>query len=148
MIDQLRNEINRVFVGKADVTDNILVCLLASGHVLLEDMPGVGKTTLARVLAGATGLKFGRIQFTPDTLPSDVVGSTVYNMKTGTFDYREGTVMNQILLADEINRTSPKTQASLLEAMAPHAQRRRVVAGDGSMHRSPTIRTAFALAAK
>ena len=118
MIDQLRNEINRVFVGKADVTDNILVCLLASGHVLLEDMPGVGKTTLARVLAGATGLKFGRIQFTPDTLPSDVVGSTVYNMKTGTFDYREGTVMNQILLADEINRTSPKTQASLLEAMA------------------------------
>ena len=118
MIDQLRNEINRVFVGKADVTDNILVCLLAGGHVLLEDMPGVGKTTLARVLAGATGLKFGRIQFTPDTLPSDVVGSTVYNMKTGTFDYREGTVMNQILLADEINRTSPKTQASLLEAMA------------------------------
>lgn len=118
MIDQLRNEINRVFVGKAEVTDNILVCLLAGGHVLLEDMPGVGKTTLARVLAGATGLKFGRIQFTPDTLPSDVVGSTVYNMKTGTFDYREGTVMNQILLADEINRTSPKTQASLLEAMA------------------------------
>ena len=118
MIDKLRNEINRVFVGKADVTDNILVCLLAGGHVLLEDMPGVGKTTLARVLAGATGLRFGRIQFTPDTLPSDVVGSTVYNMKTGTFDYREGTVMNQILLADEINRTSPKTQASLLEAMA------------------------------
>jgi MoxR-like ATPase len=118
MIDKLRNEINRVFVGKADVTDNILVCLLAGGHVLLEDMPGVGKTTLARVLAGATGLKFGRIQFTPDTLPSDVVGSTVYNMKTGTFDYREGIVMNQILLADEINRTSPKTQASLLEAMA------------------------------
>lgn len=118
MIDKLRNEINRVFVGKADVTDNILVCLLAGGHVLLEDMPGVGKTTLARVLAGATGLKFGRIQFTPDTLPSDVVGSTVYNRKTGTFDYREGTVMNQILLADEINRTSPKTQASLLEAMA------------------------------
>lgn len=118
MIDKLRNEINRVFVGKADVTDNILVCLLAGGHVLLEDMPGVGKTTLARVLAGATGLKFGRIQFTPDTLPSDVIGSTVYNMKTGTFDYREGTVMNQILLADEINRTSPKTQASLLEAMA------------------------------
>ena len=118
MIDKLRNEINRVFVGKAVVTDNILVCLLAGGHVLLEDMPGVGKTTLARVLAGATGLKFGRIQFTPDTLPSDVVGSTVYNMKTGTFDYREGTVMNQILLADEINRTSPKTQASLLEAMA------------------------------
>ena len=118
MIDKLRNEINRVFVGKADVTDNILVCLLAGGHVLLEDMPGVGNTTLARVRAGATGLKFGRIQFTPDTLPSDVVGSTVYNMKTGTFDYREGTVMNQILLADEINRTSPKTQASLLEAMA------------------------------
>ena len=118
MIDKLRNEIYRVFFGKADFTDNILVCLLAGGHVLLEDMPGVGKTTLARVLAGATGLKFGRIQFTPDTLPSDVVGSTVYNMKTGTFDYREGTVMNQILLADEINRTSPKTQASLLEAMA------------------------------
>ena len=118
MIQSLRDRINKVFVGKKDVVDNVLICLLAGGHVLLEDVPGVGKTTLARTLAQAVRCSFGRIQFTPDTLPSDVTGMTVYNQKTGSFEYREGTVMNQILLADEINRTSPKTQAALLEAMA------------------------------
>jgi len=118
MIQDLRNRINRIFVGKEELVDLVLCCLLAGGHVLLEDVPGVGKTTLARTLAQSIRCSFGRIQFTPDTLPSDVTGATVYNMKTSEFDYREGAVMNRILLADEINRTSPKTQSSLLEAMA------------------------------
>ena len=117
-IETLRESINRVFIGKEDVVEDLLVCLMAGGHVLLEDVPGVGKTSLAGVLAKTTSCSFGRIQFTPDTLPGDVSGISVYNMKTGEFEYREGVVMNQILLADEINRTSPKTQASLLEAMA------------------------------
>lgn len=118
MLQELESAVNRVFVGKEDVVEKVLVCLLAGGHVLLEDVPGVGKTTLARVLAGAIQGSFGRIQFTPDTLPGDITGMSVYNMKTGEFVHRDGAVMHQILLADEINRTSPKTQASLLEAMA------------------------------
>ena len=118
MIDKLRTQINEYFVGKEDVVENVLICLLAGGHVLIEDVPGVGKTTLARVLAGSVDMSFGRIQFTPDTLPGDVTGLSVYNMKTGEFEYREGAIMRSILLADEINRTSPKTQSALLEAMA------------------------------
>ena len=114
----LRENINSVFVGKEDIVENLLICLLAGGHVLLEDVPGVGKTTLALTLAKSMDADFGRIQFTPDTLPGDVVGVSVYNMKSGEFEFRPGAVMNQVLLADEINRTSPKTQASLLEAMA------------------------------
>ncbi|MBO7632161.1 MAG: AAA family ATPase, partial [Lachnospiraceae bacterium] len=132
MIQELRDQINHIFVGKEEVVDNVLICLLAGGHVLLQDVPGVGKTTLARTLAKATSCTFGRIQFTPDTLPSDVTGMTVYNMKTSQFDYHEGTVMNQILLADEINRTSPKTQSSLLEAMAEGQ-----VTVDGTRHPLP-----------
>lgn len=116
--ERIRESINRVFVGKAKVVERVLICLLAGGHILLEDVPGVGKTTLARTLAKAVGCSMGRIQFTPDTLPGDIVGMSVYNMKTGEFEHRDGVVMNQILLADEINRTSPKTQSSLLEAMA------------------------------
>lgn len=118
MINKLREQLKTYFVGKEDVIENVLVCLLAGGHILLEDVPGVGKTTLARTLAKSVECDFGRIQFTPDTLPSDVVGTEIYNMKTGEFDIREGAVMHQIILADEINRTSPKTQSSLLEAMA------------------------------
>ena len=118
MISRLRDQVNEYFVGKEDVVDNVLICLLSGGHVLLEDVPGVGKTTLARVLADSTGADFGRIQFTPDTLPGDVTGMSIYNMKTGEFEYRQGAVMHNFLLADEINRTSPKTQSSLLEAMA------------------------------
>ena len=114
----LRENINSVFVGKEDIVENLLICLLAGGHVLLEDVPGVGKTTLALTLAKSMDADFGRIQFTPDTLPGDVVGVSVYNMKSGEFEFRPGAVMKQVLLADEINRTSPKTQASLLEAMA------------------------------
>ena len=105
-------------MGKENVVDDVLVCLLAGGHVLLEDVPGVGKTTLAKVLARLVGADFGRIQFTPDTLPSDVTGTSVYNAKTGDFEYREGAIMHNFILADEINRTTPKTQSSMLEAMA------------------------------
>lgn len=118
MLDKLREQINTVFVGKENVVDDVLVCLLAGGHVLLEDVPGVGKTTLAKVLAHLVGADFGRIQFTPDTLPSDVTGTSVYNAKTGDFEYREGAIMHNFILADEINRTTPKTQSSMLEAMA------------------------------
>ncbi len=118
MIDKLRGVLNEFFIGKSEIVDNLLICLLAGGHVLLEDVPGVGKTTLAKTLSKAVSLDFGRIQFTPDTLPSDVTGVSVLNMKTGEFEFREGAIMHQIILADEINRTSPKTQASLLEAMA------------------------------
>ncbi|MBO4653110.1 MAG: MoxR family ATPase [Lachnospiraceae bacterium] len=134
MIQDLKNRINRVFVGKEDVVDNVLTCLLAGGHVLLEDVPGIGKTTLAKTLAQALQCRFGRIQFTPDTLPSDVTGLYVYNQKSAEFEYREGPVMNQVLLADEINRTSPKTQASLLEAMAEGQ-----VTVDGVRHPLPDL---------
>ena len=132
IIKTLQENINRVFVGKGTVVDDVLTCLLAGGHILLEDVPGVGKTTLASVLAKSIDCSFGRIQFTPDTLPGDVAGASVYNMKTGDFEYRAGAVMNQILLADEINRTSPKTQASLLEAMAENQ-----VTVDGIVHPLP-----------
>ena len=117
IIDDLRAQINGIFIGKESVVEDVLTCLLAQGHILLEDVPGVGKTTLARTLARSMDCSFARIQFTPDTLPSDIVGLSVYNMKTGEFDVRCGAVMHQMILADEINRTSPKTQASLLEAM-------------------------------
>ena len=129
---KLRENINQFFVGKEDVVDNLLICLLAGGHVLLEDVPGVGKTTLALILAKSIGCSFGRIQFTPDTLPGDVTGVSVYHMNTGEFAYQDGAVMNQVLLADEINRTAPKTQASLLEAMAEGQ-----VTVDGVVHELP-----------
>lgn len=114
----LKKKMMEYFVGKEEIVENVLICLFAEGHLLLEDVPGVGKTTLAASVAGALSCDFGRIQFTPDTLPSDVLGTDIYNMKTGEFEFREGSVMHQILLADEINRTSPKTQSALLEAMA------------------------------
>lgn len=132
MIENLCREINSHFVGKEDVVENVMICMLAGGHVLLEDVPGVGKTTLAKTIAEATDCSLGRIQFTPDTLPGDVTGFSVYNMKTGAFEYREGAVMKNLLLADEINRTSPKTQASLLEAMAE-----RQVTVDGRIYKLP-----------
>jgi MoxR-like ATPase len=118
MINKLKKHITEFFVGKEEITENLLICLFAGGHVLLEGVPGVGKTTLASTLARSVKCDFGRIQFTPDTLPTDVMGTEIFNMKTGEFEYREGAIMHQIVLADEINRTSPKTQSALLEAMA------------------------------
>lgn len=142
-VNEIKNSINNFFVGKEGVVENMLICLLAGGHVLLEDVPGIGKTTLAKCFAQVITCSFGRIQFTPDTLPGDVVGISVYNMKTGEFEYRAGAVMNQILLADEINRTSPKTQASLLEAMSENGMHRpknkvSVTNSDGYRQRANT----------
>jgi len=131
-ISELQSSMNQVFVGKEQVVEDTLICLLAGGHVLLEDVPGVGKTTLARTLSKAVRCSFGRLQFTPDTLPSDVVGLSIYNMATGGFEYREGAIQRQIILADEINRTSPKTQSSLLEAMEE-----RQVTVDGKVYPLP-----------
>lgn len=122
----------RYFVGKPEFTGNVLCCFLAGGHLLLEDVPGVGKTTLASTFARTLGLEFGRIQFTPDTMPGDVTGLSVYDMKTGEFSFRPGAVMKNIILADELNRTSPKTQSALLEAMAESQ-----VTVDGTIHKLP-----------
>ena len=116
VIEMIHN-IEKVIVGKREVIEFTLIALLAGGHLLLEDVPGVGKTTLAKTIAQTVDCGFTRIQFTPDTLPSDVTGISIYNMQTGKFEFSKGAVMNHIILADEINRTSPKTQASLLEAM-------------------------------
>ena len=110
--------VERVIQGKRDVIEMMLLCLVSDGHLLLEDVPGVGKTNLAKSLATSIECSFGRVQFTPDLLPSDVVGLTVWNRGDNTFDFRPGPVFNNIVLADEINRASPKTQAALLEAMA------------------------------
>jgi MoxR-like ATPase len=116
--DRVVANIERVIQGKRDVIELVLLCLISEGHLLLEDVPGVGKTSLAKSLATSLDASFGRVQFTPDLLPSDVVGLTVWNRNDGTFTFRPGPIFNNIVLADEINRASPKTQAALLEAMA------------------------------
>jgi MoxR-like ATPase len=113
----LQQNIERVIVGKQSVVELMLVALLCEGHVLLEDVPGVGKTMLAKSLSRSLDCSFARIQFTPDLLPSDITGVSVYNQKTNDFEYRAGPVLSQVVLADEINRASPRTQSALLEAM-------------------------------
>ena len=119
-INVLKENINRAFVGKSSVIENLVIALLSGGHVLIEDVPGVGKTTLAKALAGSVTMDFARVQFTPDTLPSDILGTTVFDTKSGSFQLIRGPVFHRFLLADEINRTSPKTQSALLEAMEEH----------------------------
>ena len=114
---KLIDNISKVIVGKRDVIQLVVVGLLANGHVLLEDVPGLGKTMLSRTLAKSIAGKFKRIQFTPDLLPSDVTGVSIYNQKTGEFEFNEGPIFANIVLADEINRTTPRTQSALLEAM-------------------------------
>ena len=113
----LKNNIGRRLIGKDELVDLVLTALLAGGHILLEDVPGVGKTTLARALADSIDAGFSRIQCTPDTMPGDITGVTVYHMEKGVFETMPGPVVNQIVLADELNRATPKTQAALLEAM-------------------------------
>ncbi|MEU1522755.1 AAA family ATPase [Nocardia rhamnosiphila] len=111
-------EVSRVVVGKREELQLIMIAILSGGHVLIEDLPGLGKTLIARSFAAALGLDFTRVQFTPDLLPADLLGSTIYDMSTGRFTFRRGPVFTHMLLADEVNRTPPKTQAALLEAMA------------------------------
>lgn len=117
---KIRENVGKVIVGKNAVVDLALVALLCEGHILFEDVPGIGKTTLAKALAKSLGCSFRRIQFTPDLLPSDVTGLNIYNQKTQEFEYRAGPLMAQIILADEINRATPRTQSALLEAMQEH----------------------------
>ena len=112
--------INKVIVGKTSVVEQAVATLIADGHLLVEDVPGVGKTMLAKSLSISIGCSFKRIQFTPDLLPSDVTGISVYNQQRGEFEFREGPIMAQVVLADEINRATPKTQSALLEAMEEH----------------------------
>ena len=111
------NEVKKAVIGKDEIIRKILIVMLANGHVLLEDIPGVGKTNLALAFSKAMGLDTKRIQFTPDVMPSDVIGYSFYNQQTGTLEYKEGAAMCNLLLADEINRTSSKTQSALLEVM-------------------------------
>lgn len=118
LTQQIQAEIRKVILGKDDVIEKVLMAILAQGHVLLEDVPGVGKTTLAMSFARVLGLETRRVQFTSDTMPSDIIGFSVYDPKSGQLQYKPGAVMTHVLLADEINRTSSKTQSALLEAMA------------------------------
>ena len=117
-IERVRDRLNSILRGKADVVQFVLACLLARGHLLLEDRPGLGKTTLAKGLADALGGRFARVQCTPDLLPSDITGFNIFNQKSHEFEFRPGPVFSEILLADEINRATPRTQSALLEAMA------------------------------
>ena len=115
--EAILNEMETVIVGKREVLKKTLMAILSRGHILLDDVPGVGKTTLALACSRTLGLDYQRIQFTPDVIPSDIVGFSVYNRDQGSFDYKPGAVMTNLLLADEINRTSSKTQSALLEVM-------------------------------
>ena len=131
-IPDLFEQIEKVIIGKRDVIKMLIAALLSGGHVLIEDVPGTGKTTLAMALARATSLSCRRVQFTPDVMASDITGFTMYNKESERFEYREGLVMSNIFIADEINRTSPKTQSALLEAMEE-----KKVTVDGTAHKLP-----------
>ncbi len=129
---RLQEQLGRVILGKPAAIGDVAVCLLGGGHVLMEDVPGVGKTTLAKALAQSLAAEFKRVQFTPDLLPTDILGSSVYNPRDGSFAFKPGPIFANVLLADEINRASPRTQSALLEAMSE-----RQVSIEGTTHRLP-----------
>ncbi len=131
-IEAIRNEVRKAIVGKDEVIDRTLTAILAGGHILLDDIPGVGKTTMAVAFSKAMGLEFNRVQFTPDVVPSDITGFSMYNKESGSFEYKAGAAMCNFLLADEINRTSSKTQSALLEVM----QEGKITV-DGVTHEAP-----------
>src|SRR5882724_1206640 len=133
-VDRLQSAIETVIKGKPESVRLAIVALIAGGHLLVEDVPGVGKTTLAHALARALDCTFQRVQFTSDLLPSDVIGLSIYNQHTGVFEWKPGPVFANVVLADEINRTTPKTQSALLEAMAE-----RQVTVEGITHRLPQL---------
>ncbi len=116
-IENLIGNIEKVIVGKRDIIEKVIITLISGGHLLIEDVPGIGKTMIAKALAKSINLDFKRIQFTPDLLPSDIIGITIYNEKTKEFDFKKGPIFSNVILADEINRSTPKTQSALLEAM-------------------------------
>ncbi len=128
-VDLIRQRLNRTLLGKEDVVEMVLACVLARGHLLLEDVPGLGKTTLAKTLARTVGGRFARVQCTPDLLPGDITGFNVFNQKTREFDFLPGPVFADVLLIDEVNRATPRTQSALLEAMAE-----RQITVDGVPH--------------
>ena len=130
--ERILSNVEKVIIGKRRELRLAVTALLCGGHMLIEDVPGVGKTMLARALATSTGCQFRRIQFTPDLLPSDITGVSIFNQKTGDFEFRNGPIISQIVLADEVNRATPKTQSALLEAMEEHQ-----VTVDGVTHRLP-----------
>ncbi len=131
-IERLRRSIASVYMGNATAVDRVIACVLARGHVLIEDVPGVGKTVLAQALARSIDCSFTRIQCTPDLLPSDILGVSIYNRDLGTFEFKKGPIFHNIILADEINRTTPRTQSALLEAM-----NETTVSVEGEVHELP-----------
>ncbi|HTG17534.1 MAG TPA: AAA family ATPase, partial [Blastocatellia bacterium] len=139
LAEYLRGEISKAIVGQEQVVEQVLIALFTEGHALIEGVPGTAKTLLVKVLAQAIGAHFGRIQFTPDLMPADVTGTNIFNMATSTFALRHGPIFTDLLLADEINRTPPKTQAALLEAMEE-----RQVTIDGEIHKLSPLFTVLA----
>lgn len=139
IVEHIKGEISKVIVGQNDVIEQVIVALLTEGHALIEGVPGTAKTLLVKTLARAIGADFGRIQFTPDLMPADVTGTNIFNMATSTFALRHGPIFTDLLLADEINRTPPKTQAALLEAMEE-----RQVTIDGEVHKLSPLFTVLA----
>ena len=136
MASGLRDSIQKVVVGKSEAIDLAIIALICKGHVLVEDVPGTGKTTMSKALAQSLGCEFSRIQFTPDLMPTDVLGVNFYNQKSGDFEFRAGPIFSQVLLADEINRATPRTQSALLEAMQ---ERQATVDGVTRRFREPFL---------